>query len=240
MHGITTEAITGNICRITLDRPEKLNALDVGTLRNLAAAVADAEEQVLIVEGHGRSFCAGADLDEAATEGEDIDAYQNLTRTLYRHPGAVVGKLHGHVIGGGLELTLAFDLRYAATETTFRLPEATIGAVVSNGTTRLLPLVVGDGFAREMIFTGREVNAPEALERGLVAGVYPREELDNAVMTIARRIAESPAIGVELNKRGLNRANGFEAALAIERDLHLEHASRGETIDAIFRGHDSE
>jgi len=109
-----------------------------------------------------------------------------------RHPGVVVGKLHGHVVGGGLELALAFDLRYAAADTTFQLPEVTLGAVVSNGATRLLPLVVGDGFAREMVLTGRPVDAEEALDHGLVAAVHSAEELDDAVAGVARRIADNP------------------------------------------------
>lgn len=240
MHGITTEAGTENIRRIVLDRPEKLNALDAGMLWNLAASISEATEQVLVIEGRGRAFCAGADLDEAAEDGEDIDAYQAVTRAVRRHPGVVVGKLHGHVIGGGLELTLAFDLRYAATDTTFRLPEATIGAVVSNGATRLLPQIVGGGVARELIFTGREMAAEEALTCGLVAEIHPLEELDDAVREVARRIAENPAVGLELNKRGLNRADGVEAALSVERDLHVEHARRGANVETSFEGGNGE
>lgn len=234
MHGIVTERTTDGVRRIALDRPEKLNALDATTLRNLADAVAAADERVLVVEGRGRAFSAGADLDEADDEGEDIDAYQDVTRAVRRHPGAVVGKLHGHVVGGGLELALAFDLRYAAVDTTFQLPEATIGAVVSNGATRLLPLVVGDGFAREMVLTGRPVDAAEALEHGLVAAVHRDEELDDAVADVARRIADNPAVGVALNKRGLNRAFPAESALEVERDLHLEQDARGAGVDTTL------
>lgn len=234
MHGIVTEQTDENVRRIALDRPEKLNALDATTLRNLAAVVADADEQVLVVEGEGRAFCAGADLDEAGDEGEDVDAYQDVTRAVRRHPGVVVGKLHGHVVGGGLELTLGFDLRYAAEDTTFRLPEVTLGAVVTNGATKLLPLVVGDGFAREMVLTGRPVDAEEALERGLVAAVHPEDELDDAVADVARQVADNPTVGVVLNKRGLNRAFAVESVLAVERDLHSEHEARGADVDTAL------
>ncbi|WP_232700754.1 enoyl-CoA hydratase/isomerase family protein [Halobacterium wangiae] len=231
MRGITTDRTDDGVRTIALDRPEKLNALDAATLRNLASAVADADEQVVVVEGRGRAFCAGADLEEAGEEGEDIDAYQDVTRAVRRHSGVVVGKLHGHVIGGGLELALAFDLRYAAADTTFQFPEVTLGAVVSNGATRLLPLVVGDGFAREMVLTGRPVDAEEALDHGLVAAVHSAEDLDEAVADVARRIADNPAVGVALNKRGLNRAFPVENALAVERDLHREHEARGASVD---------
>ncbi|AHG02988.1 enoyl-CoA hydratase [Halobacterium sp. DL1] len=231
MHGITTNRTDGGVRTIALDRPEKLNALDTATLRNLASTVADADEQVVVVEGRGRAFCAGADLEEAGEDGEDIDAYQDVTRVVRRHPGVVVGKLHGHVVGGGLELALAFDLRYAAADTTFQLPEVTLGAVVSNGATRLLPLVVGDGFAREMVLTGRPVDAEEALDHGLVAAVHSAEELDDAVAGVARRIADNPAVGVALNKRGLNRAFPVGDTLAVERDLHREHEARGASVD---------
>jgi len=193
------------VCALSRSTGPKLNALDTATLRNLASTVADADEQVVVVE-EGRAFCAGADLEEAGEDGEDIDAYQDVTRVVRRHPGVVVRKLHGHVVGGGLELALAFDLRYAAAGHDVPAPG---GHPRRGGVERrdaaLLPLVVGDRFAREMVLTGRPVDAEEALDHGLVAAVHSAEELDDAV---GRRPADcrQPAVGVALNKRGLNRA----------------------------------
>jgi enoyl-CoA hydratase/carnithine racemase len=217
----------GAIRTIRLDRPEKLNALNRALLADLADALRDAgadDRWVVVVEGAGDAFCAGADLDESAEEGEEIDLYQDVTRTARRFDGLVVGKLHGYAIGGGLELALSFDLRYAAEGTIFRLPEVELGFPVSNGASRLLPALVGDGLAREMVLDGRELSAAEAFDAGLVSEVYPPDWLDEAVAGTVATLAELPARGVALNKRALNRALPVEDALEFERLVH-EHES---------------
>lgn len=225
--------VTNQIFRITLNRPDKLNALNKSLLREIAGAFEAAEDyQVIIVEGAGESFTAGADLDEAQEEGEDVELFQNLTRAVYDFDGITIGKLHGWVVGGGFEWTLSFDLRYAAENTTFKMTESEIGVPISNAATMLLPLTVGIGRARELIFTSRELEADEAKEAGLVNEVYNQEALDDAVRDIATDLVEKKdETALRLNKRGVNAAFPVEDALEYEALLGEYASERSEQID---------
>ena len=100
-----------------------------------------------------------------------------------------------------MELTLPFDLRYAATGTTFKLPEADYGYLIGNGSSRLLRAIVGDGLARELVLTEREMSAEEAADVGLVSRIVPSEQLESIVREVAEDIAAKPPLGIELNKR---------------------------------------
>lgn len=220
----------GDILRITLNRPEKLNALNVKLLTTLIETIREAngEYTVIIVEGSGDAFTAGADLDENSVGTERIELFQELTRTARAFDGILIGKLHGYAIGGGFELTLAFDLRYAQTGTTFRFSESEIGVTVSNATSRLLPLLIGSGRARELIFTCRDIDADEAEKIGLVSGTYPEGELKEAVSDIARDIVENKSkAALRYNKDLLNNATPVEPILNYEelQNVKLREAS---------------
>lgn len=207
---------TDEIRRLTLDRPDSLNALNRELLSRLAEEIADADEyRVLVIEGAGDSFTAGADLDEEEGAG---DLFQDITRAVRSFDGIVVGKLHGWVIGGGFEWTLSFDLRYAHADTTFKLPESEIGVTVTNASTLLLPLYVGAGTARELVYTSREMPAEEAERYGLLAGVYDdADELEAAVVATARDlVANKSETALRLNKHALNHAFPVEEVLKRE------------------------
>lgn len=228
---------TEEIVRLRLNRPDSLNALSKDLLANISQAVREAGEndrRVIIFEGAGEAFTAGADLKEANDEDEEVELFQDMTRAVREFEGVVIGKLHGYAIGGGFEWTLSFDLRYAAPDAVFRLTESEIGLVVSNASTVLLPLTVGAGVARELVYTSREVHAEEAAELGLVSGVYEHDELDEKVMDVARDIVENKsADAIALNKRGFNEGFPVETAMEYERLLGLEvkfrrHQQEGE------------
>lgn len=218
---LLSEELSDEILRLTLNRPEKLNALDRSLLSGLADAIREAntEYTVLIVEGEGDAFTSGADLDEAedAEVGSSVEYFQEATRAVRNFEGIVVGKLHGWVVGGGFEWTLSFDLRYAAEGATFRMPEPQIGVAVSNASTVLLPLFVGAGKARELLYTGADLEAEEALELGLLAGVYPEDELDDEVRSVAEEIVDNASReALWANKRGFNAGFPIEEALEYE------------------------
>jgi enoyl-CoA hydratase/carnithine racemase len=214
---LETEDVADEIRRLRLNRPESLNALSRALLSRIAEEVrtADGEYRVLILEGAGDAFTAGADLDEEEGAG---DLFQEITRAVREFEGIVIGKLHGWVIGGGFEWTLSFDLRYAHADTRFKLSESEIGVTVTNASTLLLPLYVGAGTARELVYTSRELPAAEAEQHGLLAGVFDdADDLENKVIDVATDIVENKsATALRLNKRAMDQAFPVEEVLKRE------------------------
>lgn len=228
--GVLERESDGEVLRLTLSRPKKLNALNEKLLFELVKALREASEEytVVVIEGAGDAFTAGADLDEDSVGTERIGLFQEVTRAVRAFDGIVIGKLHGYAIGGGFELTFSFDLRYAQKGTTFRLTESEIGVTVSNATSRLLPLLVGDGRAREIVFTGRPIEAAEAAEIGLVSGVYTEDRLEEAVHDVAHDIVENKSrAALRYNKDLFNTAVTVDRALDYEelRNVKLREES---------------
>lgn len=227
---LQTEAIDENVQRIVLDRPDSLNALNRELLLEIVETISDANGsyEVLIVEGAGNAFTSGADLEEEESGG---DLFQEVTRAVRSFDGIVVGKLHGWVVGGGFEWTLSFDLCYAAEDTTFMMPESEIGVTITNASSLLLPLTVGSGKAKELIYTSREVSVAEAEELGLVAGVYERDRLEEKVLDVAADLVENKsAEALRLNKYVLNHALPI-ADVMEQEELVNEHCHAIEDVD---------
>jgi enoyl-CoA hydratase/carnithine racemase len=218
---LRTEAVSDRIGRLTMDRPEKLNALDKAFLREIPEAIRDmAEYDVLVVDAAGDAFTAGADLDEAKADSEEAGLYQELTRATREFEGLVIGALHGWVIGGGFEWTLSFDLRYAAEDITFKMTESEVGLPISNASTMYLPLLIGGARARELVYTCRDLPAEEAYDIGLVNGLFPREDLLEEVLSVAEDVVENKSqLALRLNKKGFNNAFPVEDVLEFEAVL---------------------
>lgn len=216
---------------LTLNRPEARNALNQTVIRELGDALArlegDAETRVLIMRGAGeRAFCAGADLKGMFRTGSIIDAraeYAGLARILEAIPRMrmpVIAQVHGYALAGGCGLAAACDLVIAAEDARFGLPEIKLG---------LLPLMVLAPILRaasprrvlELVLTGREVPASEALEIGLATRVVPRAELDRTVAEVARTLAALSPATLALGKEAFYRALElpYAQALAQLRDL---------------------
>jgi enoyl-CoA hydratase/carnithine racemase len=226
--------LSDNICQLRLNRPENLNALDKNLLRAIAQEIRNATDyEVLIITGTGDAFTAGADLDEAQADGEDAELFQDLTRVTRDFDGMVIGKLHGWVVGGGFEWTLSFDLRYAAEDTTFKMTESEVGLPISNASTLYLPLMIGAGRARELVYTSRELPAEEAEEIGLINGMFSSSSLDEEVLDIAEEIVENKSsLALRLNKKGFNQAFPVERVLAYESALgDLSYEMDSEPLD---------
>lgn len=211
---------------LTLDRPSVLNALSralVGDLRAaLARAAADAGARVLVLRGAGRAFCAGADLAESDDGPEEwrrrLADEQAIARAFHALEVPVVARLHGAVVGGGLVLALLADVRVAADDATFELPELRVGAAIGFGGLFHLPRLVGLARAFELLYLTDRFDAATALRLGLVTRVVPAAGLDAATADVAARLAELAQPDAGGIRRALYRAAGgdLETALAAE------------------------
>jgi len=224
---------------LTVDRQEAMNALDVATLaelRDRLRALADDEEtRVVILTGAGeKAFVAGADIkymsglgvDEAKAWGALGHGVGRLLETM---PKPTIAAVNGFALGGGCELALACDIRYAASSAKLGQPEVNLGIIPGWGGTQRLARVCGLGIAKELIFTGRLVDADEALRIGLVNGVHD-PVLDRARETAALLAAKS-RLALRAMKELANRALGGEHA----RNLEAESDVFGE----LFAGEDA-
>ncbi|MEK7445385.1 MAG: enoyl-CoA hydratase/isomerase family protein [candidate division NC10 bacterium] len=198
----------GAVARLTLERPEALNALN----RDVAAALEDAlgrletspRVSVVIVAGRGRAFCAGNDIAEmpglTPAEAEALSRrWQRLMDRFARLPQVTVAAVHGYALGGGCMLAAAQDLRIAEVSTRFGLPEITLGFNPSYGIARLLD-VMGGAHARDLLLTGRTTDATEALRMGLVTRVVPDGTVEPAAAELAADVARHPRGGLAASK----------------------------------------
>jgi 2-(1,2-epoxy-1,2-dihydrophenyl)acetyl-CoA isomerase len=212
------------VATITLNRPERLNCIDIPTLDRLVSlldeAAASKDVRVVVLAGRGRAFCAGADQGEmvqrAAAEWEQIvDRYLDPIRRIAAMAQPVIAKLHGDAVGGGLGLALACDYRLAAPEVRFCAPFVKIGlAGCDMSAGYFLPRLVGLGRATDMMMSGRFVKTEEAERIGLVTRVVAENELDQAVKELARRLAAGPPVALGFTKRAIRRS--------LDRDMEGE------------------
>jgi enoyl-CoA hydratase len=215
-------AIEGRVATLTVNRPEKHNALDGATVVEFHRALDDvgtAECSVLIVTGAGdRAFVAGADI-RAIRERKRDDALASINSRLMTaveaHPAVCIAAVNGWALGGGCELALACDLRIAAEGAVFGLPETHLGIIPGAGGTQRLPRIVGLGRAKEMILAGARWDARQALDYGLVSDVVPREELPAAARAWAERVLAMGPLAVRLAKLALNASSQMPLAAGL-------------------------
>lgn len=214
------------VALLTFHRPEKLNALNRATLGELGRALDELEgdplTRVLILTGAGeKSFVAGADIGEldrlGPREGVEASRFgQGLFRRLERSRLFVIAAVNGYALGGGCELALACDVRVAAENAVFGLPEVTLGVLPGYGGTQRLPRLVGRGRALELIATGERIGAEEALRIGLVNRVVPSGQLLDACRRIADRVLAAAPLAVAAAKRAVIRGGETDLDTALE------------------------
>ncbi|MBV7276708.1 short-chain-enoyl-CoA hydratase [Clostridium sp. PL3] len=204
----------GKIGIVTLNRPKALNALNSETLRELDTAFdalyADKEILAVIITGEGKAFVAGADISEMkdlnTIEGREFGILGNkVFRKLENMGKPVIAAVNGFALGGGCELSMACDIRIASVKAKFGQPESGLGITPGFGGTQRLPRLVGEGMAKELIFTGKIVDAKEALRIGLVNRVVEPEQLMDEVKNLANTIAAQAPIAVKLCKAAINK-----------------------------------
>jgi enoyl-CoA hydratase len=213
---------------VTMNRPQALNAFNTEQLDRLGAAIRaigqDRTVRVVILTGAGeRAFAAGADIKEmvelTAAEGLAFGRKgQALTNAVELLPQPVIAAVNGYAFGGGCELAIACDIRLASENARFAQPEVGLGIPPGWGGTQRLPRLVGPGIAAEMIYSGRQVNAQEALRIGLVNAVHPLDQLIGAAGELAAQIAKNSPTAVRAAKRLIAMAFTSElgAGLAAE------------------------
>jgi enoyl-CoA hydratase len=214
--GVLVEQRDNAVAVVTIDRPDALNALDRETLTELRdrlrALATDADVHAVVLTGSGeRAFAAGADIKEMNLMGV-LEAHgwgmlgHECGRLLESMPKATIAAVNGLALGGGCELALACDIRYAAENATFGQPEINLAVIPGWGGTQRLARAIGAGLAKDLILTGRTVDAAEAHRIGLVSAVYlPDELLDRALETAAALAKKSP-VAVSAAKDAANRA----------------------------------
>jgi enoyl-CoA hydratase len=229
----------GRVLQVTLNRPDALNALSADLLRELDVVLKNCEDDsevgAVVITGAGRAFAAGADIAAMyAYSPDEALAFSELGHSVFDRlaalPQPVVAAINGYALGGGLELALAADIRYASEKAKLGSPEISLGIIPGFGATQRLPRLVGRGPATEMLLTGRQVDAATALRLGLVTEVFPADELLPKALDAARILSEKGRVSLHLMKEAI--AHGLDS------DLRTGLMLEAQLFSDCFRGPD--
>jgi len=220
----------GPLALIHLNRPRVRNAYNT-VMRDdlyqvLEAVRDDPEVRALVLAGRGPDFCAGADLTEfgtapSMTAARRVRWERDLWGLFLGLDKPMVAAIQGHCIGSGLEMALLCDLRIAAEDATFAMPEVRLGLIAAAGGTQTLPRTLGPGRAQEMLLTGREVKAQEALEWGLVTRVVPTQRLEEEAREVAAALAALDPAAVAALKMALSHGPDLTLTQALDLEDRL-------------------
>lgn len=244
----------GDIHHVILNRPEKRNALTMEMVDEIGTAVAAVDRlpnvRAVIVSANGPIFSAGVDLmslgqskAEAGNPGRWLrrlaDRLQYALNTIEATEVPVIGALHGQVMGLGLELALAFDLRVGTEDLKLSIPEARVGLVADVGGTTRLCRVVGPSRAKDLLMTARSIDAREALDWGLLNRVVPGANVVGAATELAQQIAANAPLAVGMAKRLVDQGDGLDkhTQMALERWAQSQLITTedvGEAMSAFF------
>jgi 2-(1,2-epoxy-1,2-dihydrophenyl)acetyl-CoA isomerase len=239
------ESVTDRVATLTLNRPDRLNALSSPMLDALLDALprlaADPQIAVVVLTGAGRGFCAGGDVKSMAEGSSQLgveDAVQRLrgrmevSRLLHEIPKPTIAMVNGPAAGAGLSMALACDLRIAAQSARFITAFTKVGFSGDFGGSYFLSKLVGTAKARELYYTGEPLDSAQALALGIVNRVVPDSELADATMTLATRLARGPSIALGLMKQNFNAAE--TGTLSELLDLEALHQIKtGRTEDHL-------
>ena len=222
-------AVEDGVAIITFNRPKALNAMNSETMKELYDAVIrcknDEAVKAIILTGSGeKAFVAGADISEMKDlRPKEALAFMELghetLRALETLPKPSIAAINGFALGGGTEISMACDMRFASETARFGQPEILIGLIPGWGGTQRLPRLVGMGRAKELIMGGGQIDAKRAYEIGLVNQVFPADQLLDAAKKFAKKLAGMPGFAIKMAKHSINY--GY--------DLSLDNANRLET-----------
>ena len=220
----------GSVAIITINRPEKRNALNIQTRAEGAAILDDLRTddavRVVVFTGAGdKAFIAGADIaefaDRTAITQREVMLDRGLFNSIDTMPKPVIAMINGYCLGGGCELALACDIRIASDKASFGQPEINLGIIPGGGGTQRLTRLVGEGKAMELILTGAIIDAQTALTLGLVNHVVPADQLEAKTMEIANRIAEKSPVALRLAKEAIKLASRSNLDEGLRREVDL-------------------
>src|SRR5215207_6198263 len=220
----------GRVAVITINQPSKLNALNIQTRAEGAAALDELREdesvRVVVITGAGeKAFVAGADISEfegrTAVSQRDVMTGRSLFTAVDTFPKPVIAMINGFCLGGGCELAISCDLRMASERARFGQPEINLGIIPGGGGTQRLTRLVGESKAMEMILTGEMIDAQTALALGLVNRVVPHEELEARTMELANLIAGMSPVALRLAKEAVKTASRSTLDEGLRREIDL-------------------
>lgn len=211
---VLTYEVENDVVTVTLDRPEQRNALTAGLVDELQNALeaAAVDGRIVILTGAGSAFCAGVDMKESPVTSDlsfdsiqnNLKQFQSVTRMIREIEVPVIAKVNGPAMGAGSDIALAADFRIAATDAIFCESFVNVGVVSGDGGAYLLPRLLGEARAKELLLLGREVTGEEAAELGLVTRVVPAAELDDAVEDMVDELRALPPSAVAQTKQLVN------------------------------------
>lgn len=249
----------GQVAIITLNRPGELNAFNYEALVRLGGIVEEIRQdhqriRAVIVTGRGRAFSAGADLKERRTLNEqqvrrNVRAIRDVFTAVEELPQPTIAAVNGYAFGGGFELTLACDFRFAVRDARMGLTEVSLGIIPGAGGTQRLPRLIGPARAKELILTARKITAEEALQYGLLSGMADdAEQLRRMALELANEIAANAPLAVYQAKYAINRGSSVDlhSGLEVEAQAYemiIPTKDRAEALAAfadkrkpVFRG----
>ncbi len=226
----------GGIAHVRLDRPSVHNAYDTAmrddVFQAMEAARDDGEVRVVVISGKGRSFCAGADLTEfgsapSVTAAREARWGRDVWGLFLSMDKPLLAAVHGHCVGSGLEMAMLCDLRVAAGNALFAMPEARLGLMPAAGGSQTLPRSLGASKGLDLLLTGRRVDATEALALGLVSRVVPESRLSAEAESLAESLAALDPPAVAAVKKAMRHGSGMSLAqgLTLEARLSLRLAA---------------
>lgn len=232
------------VATLTLNRPERANAFDETLTAELQDALKQAEKDTtircVVLTGAGKAFCAGQDLGAFTARYESSDkigfrehlqkGYNQIVMRLRTMEKPVIAAVNGAVAGAGLGIACACDIRIASENARFRMAFIGIGLAPDSGTSFMLPRLIGFGRALEMAITNELIDAPKALEYGLVTRVVSAEELLPMTIEFAQQLANAPTRGIGLTKRAFNRALVSDLEATLDYEAQLQDIA-GATLD---------
>jgi enoyl-CoA hydratase len=220
----------GRVAILTVNRPDKLNALNIATRSDILAALdeleRDADVRVVVITGAGeKAFIAGADINEfagmSAVAQRAVMKGRRAFDAVEDFPKPVIAMINGFALGGGCELALACDIRIASTRAKLGQPEIKLGIIPGGGGTQRLTRLIGEGKAMELMLTGDMLTAEEAERLGLVNHVYAPEELEAKTMELAGRIAEMSPVALAMAKQSVKNAARMNLREGLDSEVDL-------------------
>jgi enoyl-CoA hydratase/carnithine racemase len=225
-------SVSGHVALLTIDRPDKRNAIDSATHEALCNALAAVEGdhaiRVLVLTGAGSAFCAGSDLTAASAEASAAPVMRpRLVEPFERASKPIVAAINGPAVGGGMEIALCCDLRIASTSARFGFPEVRLGSLPGSGGTQRLSHAVGSALAGYMLLTGQLITAEQAFKAGLVSELCEPAALMERAMSLAAEIAANAPLSLVAVKRALRSAveSHLREGFALERTLFNQLAT---------------
>ncbi|SVC66778.1 uncharacterized protein METZ01_LOCUS319632 [marine metagenome] len=234
---------------ITLNRPDKLNALNeamlIRSIEQLKLYASDPDVGAVVVTGEGRAFCAGGDVSvmksgaEFGPKGASVEAQIDILRSWHEFPFLLnsipkptIAIVNGAAVGGGLGVALSCDLRFASDKAKFGTAYARVGYDGDFGTTWQMTRLLGEAKAKELFFLPDIISADEALRIGMVNRVYPHAELMGEALALAERIASGPSVSYRYMKANVTHASNSDFATSLNKEAET-HIRCGQTVDHV-------